>query len=247
MSLILDIATVVIVLAIVIASWKKGLVRSVIDLAGYVAALVVSYLLCTQVGNWIYGTLIRPFVEGTVKGYISSSLGSAASKAASLSAADITSFASSIPAAFRSMLGQYSLSTQTMSQIASQTANSAGNTVASEVTKTIVTPIALVISRGIAFALIFSLCMVAVRILSHVLGGIFRLPVLSTINHIGGACIGALKAAIVMFLICTVMAVLVPVFSLKQKPPITQQTIEKTTVFIIFYNHDPITQVLLKK
>jgi uncharacterized membrane protein required for colicin V production len=99
----------------------------------------------------------------------------------------------------------------------------------------------------IAFAVIFSLCMIAVRLIAGMTNGIFRLPILGTANRLLGAGIGVVKAFLILFLISTVVAIIVPVMSLQKNPAVSESTISQTTLFKSVYNINPLTHILLKQ
>lgn len=249
MSLILDLIVVVVFVIIVFTSYRKGLIRSIIELAGYLASFVVSYIFSAPLGKWIFGAFLQPVVSGQIKEYITSNLASQASAQANgaLGSSGITSFANNIPNVFKSMLSSYNISTDTLNNLASNAITSGSQSAANSLGTNVIDPITQIISTGIAFVAIFALCMIAVRIIASMSNGISKIPIIGTINRIGGAAVGILKSVIVLFIITTCIAVLIPVLSLQKNPVITGASISNSTIFKVIYNNNPLTQMLLKK
>lgn len=249
MSAILDIAVIAILLLTIYNSWRKGLARSVIELAGYIATLFAAYAFSNPLGSWIYDTFMRPAVDGAVTDYIANSISSSSSQAvsSSVSQANINSFVSAIPDSLRGLLSQYHIGIDSVTTAASGALTQSSHAVAQQVVAKIIEPIAFQLAHSIAFALIFFVGLVVVRFIARAVGGVFRLPVLRTVDRVGGGVIGIAKGVLLVFIFATVVAVIIPLTSLQKKPPVTQANVDNTIVFKQFYNNNPVTQVLLNK
>jgi uncharacterized membrane protein required for colicin V production len=222
MSIIFDVLTVIIIIAIIWSSAKKGLVRSVIELAGYIASLIVAAVLSIPVGNWIYLHLLKTFFDNQAAGYISSLTGGARE-------------------AFGQFLTQYNLSSDLLSGAAKSSGDALNGAVMSGVGA-----IGQIVGRGIAFVIIFLVCMILVRIIARLANIINRLPVIRGVNKFGGALIGVVKAALVMFVLCTIIAFMIPLFAVQKNPPFTNTTINNTYLFKYIYQVNPVKGILLK-
>jgi uncharacterized membrane protein required for colicin V production len=240
---------VVVFVIIVFTSYRKGFIRSVIELAGYLASFVVSYIFSAPFGKWIFSTFLQPVVSGQIKDYIVSNIASKATAQANgaLDSSGIASFANNIPGAFKSMLGNYNISTDTLHIIAGSAIKSSSQSAADVLITNVINPITQIISRGIAFAIIFALCMIAVQIIASLSNGVSKIPIIGSVNRIGGAVVGVLKSVIVLLIIATCIAVIIPVLSLQKNPVITQANVSNSTIFKAIYNNNPLTQMLLKK
>lgn len=249
MNYILDLGVLVILALTIYNSVRKGFARSVIELAGYFASLFVSYALSAPLGKWIYTTFLVPFVNKTVTTNIAKSISKSAGATANvaISQAQLDKYLSSVPESMRSFLSHYGISTDALSSAAQGAVTQSSQTVAQTIVEKIVLPITYEVGAAIAFAIIFFLCMVVVRFLARAVGRVFRLPVLRTFDRLGGAAIGLLKGLVLVYLAATVIAILVPLLAFSQKPAIYQSDIDSSTIFRIFYDNNPVTQVLLKK
>src|SRR5659263_10153 len=186
MSIIFDVVTVGLILIIIISSALKGFVRSIFELCGYIASFIVASIFSVPLGNFLYVHIIKaPFYNGASE-YISSLTGGAQQ-------------------VFRQFLTDYHLSTQVLDNAA----KSPSDAVNGAVMNGLVAPMGNLIGRGIAFVVIFFLCLFLVRILARVGDIINKLPVIGGLNRLLGAAVGIIKATIIMFLICTIIAVLI--------------------------------------
>ena len=249
MSIILDLMVIIVFAFIVYTSYRKGLIRSIIELAGYLASFVVSSILSAPLGKWIFSTFLQPLISGQIKNYITSEIASKATTQANgaLDSSGIANFANNIPDAFKSMLGNYNISTDSLQNAAGSAIASGSQTAANSLITNVVDPIAQIVSRGIAFVIIFALCMIAVKIVANMSSGVSKIPLIGSVNKVGGAVVGVLKSVLVLFIIATCIALIIPVISLQKNPIITGANVNNSTIFKAIYYNNPITQMLLKK
>ncbi|HEX3025830.1 MAG TPA: CvpA family protein [Clostridia bacterium] len=233
MSLFLDVVTVAVMGATILFSYRKGLVRSVIELAGYIAAAVAAYIFSVPLGNWLF-SLFRPMLAGKFSAGISQALAQQ-SGGVGTGLNEIAKFVS-----------KYGISTGNASAW-SAGLKSGETALTGSVMNSVVDPFASGIGRILAFALIFALCMVLVRLVARASDVVFHIPVIRQVNGFGGAVVGVVKGFVIMFLISAIITVLIPVFALEKNPPITSQTVSSTIVYKYICQINPLTQLLLKK
>lgn len=231
MSMILDLVTVAVILFLIGLAARKGFLRSLIELVGFGVSIAVAWMLSTSVGNWIYSNLLETPIKSAVSSW---------SQNASESARE----------AFAQMLGQYvsgGAGSSSFSSGAMQTlsnAVSAGGSIFQSALEQPVDLLGAAIGRGIAFILIMIICLAAVRLIARISDLLKRVPIIGGINRLGGAVIGIAEAAIVIFVFCTLAAVLIPIFAVQQNPPITAEVIDKSYLFKFFYHANPFLDIL---
>lgn len=155
MSTLFDIATAAVFIAVVWFSYRKGLVRSVIELVGYVASFVVSWIFCAPLGAWIYTNFLKNALYKLVSGYY-------------------TAMAAGTQQSIGSMLSQYHINLPP--GIAAEAAKSGQSDVDSLIMATVVGPLGQTIGKAVAFILIFLACLVAVKILASLGDVIYKTP-----------------------------------------------------------------------
>ena len=82
MGLILDLIVLAIIVLTVILSAKRGFVRTVIELVGFIAAVIISFTISTPLGNTTYDKIIEPPIVSSVTSSVDSVTADTASKAA---------------------------------------------------------------------------------------------------------------------------------------------------------------------
>lgn len=228
MNQFIDIVTVIIIVSIIWSCAVKGFVRSFIELIGYVASLIIAGVFSAQLGNWIYENMLKTVLSNAVSSYVSTMTGSAQQS-------------------FSKMLSDYHLDASIINQAGALDAAKSGNgAVSNAIMSGIVAPLGGIISRGIAFLIIFLICLTIVGIIAHAGDIINKLPVIHGINMLGGAAVGIVKAMLVLFVLCTIVAILLPIFAMQKDPLFTNTTFNDTYVFKYFYQVNPVKDILLK-
>jgi uncharacterized membrane protein required for colicin V production len=228
MSVFLDVLTVVVFIVTIFHAYKRGLVRALIELVGFIAAFAVAFWLSYPLGLWINSTFMNKFVSGSV-----TKLASSGGKG---NTAFFTNLAASLPNAVNKTLTGINANLGAL-----------GEKAMTSLIKAVSVPLSSLISRGIAFFIILVICLAVIRIVAHLSDIVRHLPVIGTINALAGAAVGVAEAVIIMFLICTLMSIAISLMALQKNPPITSSTISATNVYKYVNNINPLTGMLLKK
>ncbi|HEX2937386.1 MAG TPA: CvpA family protein [Ruminiclostridium sp.] len=227
MSFLLDAVTAIIFIVIIFGAYKKGFVRSLIELLGTVVSIIIAFQLSFPFGNWIDGTFMQKFVNNSITRLVSNN-GNNSNEV-------INQLLSAVPKAAETTLSSLNNGLGTL-----------GSKALEAVISAVSVPLSSLISRSMAFFIIFALCMVLLGIIAHATDVIFKLPVIGSINSLAGAVIGFVEAVIVIFIISAVISFSVSFFSLQKNPVITSNTIESTHIFKYINNINPLSGMLLK-
>jgi uncharacterized membrane protein required for colicin V production len=236
MSLLLDLLTVLIFAAAVVRSWRRGLVRAVIETAGYLLALIAANLCSLSLGNWLYQSVLAPLLYNQVSQSLAAQIRTGGAQSGR---------ALPISNGLAGFFAQYG--GESFSKSVSDAVGTGEKAAAGALMNTMVEPILLSVSRVIAFFAVFFLCLFVVHAVARLSDVVFHIPIVRELNRLGGAAFGAVKGVILLFLLSTLVAVLIPVFSLHENPPITNNTISATSVFKYVYQVNPLSGMLLKK
>ena len=95
------------------------------------------------------------------------------------------------------------------------------------------------IARVITTAVIFVLLQLLVRLVSNALNTVCSLPILHQVNSLLGGVFGLLKGVLVVFLLCAVLQLMMPLITAKY-PNITQKEIGKSCIYRYSYANNPI-------
>ena len=66
MNYLLDLIVIAIIAAVALISAKRGFVRVVIELAGFIAAIFISFTISTPLANLTYDKIIEPPIVSSV-------------------------------------------------------------------------------------------------------------------------------------------------------------------------------------
>lgn len=223
LSLALDAAVVLIFISVIYRAYKKGFVRTVVGLAGTIAAYIAAFLFCHPVGDWIDSTFMRKYVNNT-----------------------IDSFAANNGAANPGLYSTAANGSVSSFDIANEILSQFGAKVTDALITAVSVPLSTLISRSIAFFIILAACMFVVGIITHMLNAIFKLPILGSLNAIAGAAVGVIEAVVILAILSTLMSLILSMCFLQGNQPISINTIESTHIFKYVYNANPLTYELLK-
>ncbi|HCR84202.1 MAG TPA: hypothetical protein DIW07_12510 [Lachnospiraceae bacterium] len=164
MGLVLDIVLCIIALGFVVSGYKVGLVRSLIELIGYIFAIIASIMLADYAANIVSAILMK----------INPSM----------------SFS----------------------------------------------PILIKI---ISMIITFILLQLLVQIISRALDAVFSLPGLNILNSLLGGIFGLFKGVLVVFIICAVLQLTLPLISAKN-PKINESELQQSKIYQFVYTNNPV-------
>ena len=164
MGLVLDIVFCIIAFGFVVSGYKVGLVRSLIELIGYVFAIIASVMLADYAANMVSTVLtkINPSIN--------------------------------------------------------------------------LNPILIKI---ISMIIIFILLQMLIQIISRALDAIFSLPGLNILNSLLGGILGLLKGVLVVFIICAVLQLTLPIINAKN-PKINESELQQSKIYQFVYTNNPV-------
>lgn len=92
----------------------------------------------------------------------------------------------------------------------------------------------------LSFFIIFIMVRIILTIIAHILNGFAKLPILRGLNQLGGAILGVVKGAIIVFLL---MVLLIP-FAAIPDQGVLKEGLEKSILTRTLYNHNPILYLI---
>ena len=97
------------------------------------------------------------------------------------------------------------------------------------------------ILKGVSFIAIFLVTLIIIFILKGVLNTVFYLPILNSINKIGGLTVGGLKSVVIIYLILAAIAFISPMPIVKGN---LSNKIEKTNITKVMYENNLLVQII---
>lgn len=206
-----DAVIVVIFLLFIILGVKRGFVRSVLDLVGTLAAMLVSMWFSGIAAQWVFSTFLQESLTRQVA--------EALQAAPAADAADAV--LSVVPEILRGGLEAFGITSDAINQAVAGTSGQAAAAVVA-----VLSPMVVSALRGLFALVLFVFLLVIFRILSGVVCRIFRLPVLRQLDKGLGILLGVAQAALITVLLCFCAQALISVSS-----PWLVETIQASQVY----------------
>lgn len=197
MSFILDGIIVLILLVFIFLSAKKGFVYTLIEVVGFVAAIVISFTFSSPLATTMYDNIIEPSVIKTVE--------SLANDGVTQAAGAVDAMWNKMPA-FITESSFFNLSKDNIcTTVQSQTANG-GAQLAQSISESFIKPIATkMISVLLSVILVVALLFI-VKILAKYINKLFTFSIVGDINKTLGGLLGLVKGAAVAMVFCLVIS-----------------------------------------
>jgi len=184
----MDFIAVAIIVLTVIFSARKGFLRSILDFFGKIATFVIAILAARQLAPVIFNHFFRAGMEERIAGVIEA-------HAVHNTRQLLDNLVGFLP---EGMLESMSAS---LEQMLDFNAPDVANRVVDVVVEPFLTPFI-----GVILFLIFVIILwIALRLLTMLLRGVEKIPLVGTLNHILGAVVGLLLAAIYIYLLLCII------------------------------------------
>src|ERR1035437_1226249 len=170
-SIILDALLVLIVLFVAWRSAKRGFVRTIIEMVGYVLAIIMAFAVASFLSEQIYESLVRPSIVKSIEANLGEyNIDDNLSKT-------FNNIKNNIP---NYMLTAAGYNSDTENKISEEILNSKNgvSTAAINIADTLAKPAMIYILNIILIFVLFFLFMLIVRFLAKTINGIFNVPVL---------------------------------------------------------------------
>ena len=202
MSIILDLIVLAIIIITVLISAKRGFVRTLIELVGFIAAVFISFTISTPLANSTYDKIIEPSIISTV----TSAVDTAADNSA---AAAVDSFWNEMPGWIKGGIEKAGISKESLG--GSITANigngvqAAVESASQNVIKPAVTSTLALIYQVISLIILLAI----VKPLAKLINKLFSFSVIGTANRVLGGVVGVPKGIIYAVAFCLLITLAV--------------------------------------
>lgn len=187
MGLVLDFIVIGIVVLCSIMAAKKGFVRTLIELIGYILAIAVAISFSGVVADFVFDKFIEPASVTAIADIIEDK-GTQALESVPVFIKSITEKAGVNFAELENAVGTSSTET------------------ASEIVNTSLKPIAVSIVKSIAIVVLAVLLLIVVRFLARFVNSLFKGALLGSANKLLGAILGGAKGVIFAILFCVLVS-----------------------------------------
>ena len=196
MSILLDVIVVLIVLFFVVLSAKKGFVRTLIEVVGFVAAIVIAFTISTPIAEVAYDTFVYPSIAEIVDESGKDSIDDAAD-----------AVWEDLPGFFTDS-SYFEVSKDTATDVAKDEFSNNSDSIAKSISDSMVKPTAVkLISVFVSFILVMVLLFLA-KILAKYINKLFTFSFVGEINKILGGVLGIVKGAAIAVVFCLVISLI---------------------------------------
>lgn len=192
MAYILDGAVILIFLVAIWLGYRRGFVKSLIQLVGCVAAALIASTCSAPLASGIFDVFFAEKLEQSVAAKIGETDEASVREA-------LDGLLDELPGPVANTLKLYGLDTP--ESIVGKLDGAFGGSaekIGQAVVSTVVKPVAVSLLRMLCFSILFIALMVLVSILASVINRVFSLPVLRTVNGLLGAVAGAVQGALIV-------------------------------------------------
>lgn len=215
MAIALDVAVLLIIVVTFIVVMIRGFVKTVLDFASVVFAIIGAKLFAAELSDVFYKPFYNSFSEGlreVVKNIIEKG---------------------DLPA----LLEQHNVS-EILGRYNAPLADSINSGLIEDTVLNIVQNVVGLLSYAIAFLLIFIVVYIICKLLSLLICAVFKLPVLKTINKTLSFFLALLMIFVYLNLFVAFMQIAVPIIASAYPDVVTLDTLNNTFLFKFFYNFE---------
>lgn len=228
-SLILDAVVIILAILIIRAGYRRGFLHSITMAIGFVAAAVIAMTFSGYAARYLYdGFLEKPIadaIEHTV-----------------LAETDALSFDTVVPELLdklpkivsNSVLAVYGGEADLIRSLQEGTDGALEN-FGTVITENIISPVAISLLQALMCLLIFSICVIIVKMVAGVFRGFSGIPVIGPINSLLGALLGTVQALILLYGLSLIVSVVISL-SANKLEWLNTGIIDATWFFKLFYD-----------
>ncbi len=200
MEFIIDIILAALLAVCLIVGWKKGFVKSLMDLASNLIAFIVARIVSVQAAPAVYSRYFEQHARETLTRELSSA-GTSAS-------AQVQSALDSIPESLNGFFSLIGVDKQALTESLSQKLGQGSAETVDVLMTNIVSPIFTAVIKLLAFVAVFVLAVLLLKLLTLLLDKLTELPALKQANELFGLIFGAVKGVIVVIVTCFALELL---------------------------------------
>lgn len=200
MAYILDGILLLIVIVTVALGYHRGFIRSVVQLVGLIAAVVIASSLSASLSTLVYDSFVSEPLQNKVVEAVENAGSGVASER-------LDSALESLPPFLVNAINQNDQASQTLDQLQNTVTDSA-TAMAKTLVTNVVRPLAIGLFRVVLFIILVILLLILVKLLTKLIKPLTKLPVIRQADGLLGGAVGLLKAVLFVVIAVSVMQLL---------------------------------------
>lgn len=196
MSFVLDLVVLAIIAVFALLSAKKGFVRTIIEIVGFVVVILLANNISPVVSDYTYDKLVEPAIISSVeKMQVGNSL---------------TNFSlDNMPSLVGKILGN-NFDISGFQSIINENINNGIKSAVTSASQTVVKPVVTGVFDLIFMLIITFVLLFVVNFLAKLINKLFSFSLIGKANKILGAILGIIKGVVISAIICTIISLIVP-------------------------------------
>lgn len=199
MAYILDAIIVLIILVFVILSAKKGFVRTLVEVVGFVAVIVIAFTFSSPLASTVYDKIIQPSVVKTVEDVASDGISSATDA--------VDAVWNKMPS-FITGSSFIDISKESVTATVQDKAASNSEQLAQNISEEFVKPVTVKFLSVLISVVMVVILLFIVKIVAKYVNKLFTFSVIGSINKTLGGILGLVKGAAVAVIFCLVVTLI---------------------------------------
>ena len=239
MSIVLDIGLIAIGAGCIICAVRRGLFKTVMGLVSGIAALLCAYSFSPMLSTWIYNKFLLDSFSGSLCTTFSSIAEDSAAGAAE-KVYDLTKLCESDQ--FLGVLTRYGADRDKVQEVI-DSVGVGGEDAVRRVSDIVAAPLATTVANIIAFAAVFIAAFAVLRLLTFIIGLIFKMPVLRGLDRTLGLVFGCIEALFFVWIFAMIAAVTVTALSCAYPATFSADILEKSILLKFFAKYNAVGAV----
>ncbi|MBR4099972.1 MAG: CvpA family protein [Clostridia bacterium] len=224
MSIVIDLIIVAIILVTALISAKQGFVRAVIEVVGFVAAVLVAFSVSAPLADITYEKVIEPPI-----------LSSVSENAAQSTAQTADSVWESLPSFITNNSEKLGITKEHIEKIVVDSTLSSADTALNEISQKAVKPVATGILETLYAVILIVVLLFVVKILAKLLNKAFSFSVVGKLNRTLGGLLGVVKGLAIALIVCEIVVLIIS-FTHNGIWIFNNENIDKTYIFKFLTN-----------
>ncbi|MBE6687938.1 MAG: CvpA family protein [Ruminococcaceae bacterium] len=239
MNIVLDIIAVIVFLFAIYRGYKKGFVKTVLNLCGGIVCLILAISFSPTFGQFINQNYMEPAVERIVTDRMSQIAVDEATNQP-----DVDKIVEDKPGEFSDILEKFNIDFDAFKQSFENFKNESTENASQAAVDYIAKPLSQTVSYVIAFILILVASLLAVSVLTFLLDKLVKLPILRTANKFLGVLSGILFGLLWVYIVAMIVEIALPYMKSSEYPLLAQTSPENSMVFKYFFAYNPIYEMI---
>ncbi len=198
-AVLIDVIIIAVIGVFVYVSARRGFVRVLIETVGFVAAVIISFTICTPLSNLTYDKIIEPPIITTASNEVHNSINEATD-----------SIIDKLPDYLKDYLIKSGIKENLISQNEDKIESGTYDFLA-DISQNKIKPVVTKIMATVYCAIILTVLLIAVKILARIFNKCFSIKQIAKLNTaLGGLC-GLIKGTAFVLIICFIIWLLIPI------------------------------------